>query len=71
MSRTFHHGRKQVRRYYNHPFLHWSSREPKAWRRLMKHKKRRVSCRQAAYEVMKGNTEVLWPLNRKPHIYYW
>jgi hypothetical protein len=38
---------------------------------MMKHKKRRQSCRQCAHAVMVGNEDVLWPLDRKPWIYYY
>lgn len=49
----------------------WYSKEPKWWRKLYKHRKRRQAVSQANYEVMAGNEEAEYPLDKKPWIYYW
>lgn len=67
MSRTYHHGinwRKQ--RHDN-----WCSNEPKWWRKAFKHRPQRAATREAIGLVMKGNEDALFPLDKKPWIYYW
>ncbi len=44
---------------------------PKYWRRLYTHKRRRASKRMAIAEVMKGNLDALFPLDKMPYIYFW
>jgi hypothetical protein len=70
MSRTLTHGDKQKAKRLGNAW-HWYSNEPKWWRRLQKHKKRRQAVKQCTHQVMTGNTDVLWPLDKKPWIYYW
>lgn len=53
----------------------WSLRsEPREWRNLMKTRKRRMATRQAIANFNKAPSEaegMTWPLDRKPHIYFW
>lgn len=70
MSRTDHHGDKQKQKKFGDNW-HWFKNEPKSWRKLYKHKKRRSAVRQCVYDVMAGSEEVFFPLDKKPWIYYW
>lgn len=70
MSRSWRHGERNKRKLYG-DWYHWYTQEPKWWRKLMKHKKRRAAVRACRHQVMVGNLDVLWPLNVKPWIYYW
>jgi len=69
MARTYHHGRRMKDK--NNLWRNWSRNEPRYWRRYYKHKKRRAAAREAQGKVMKGDMEQLWPLDKKPWIYYW
>ena len=69
MSDTRHHGWKAKDRSGNN--TNWSVNEPKWWRRLCKHKKRRAAQRLALNKVMRGEDETLFPLDKKPWRYYW
>lgn len=78
MSRTYSHDKKrrlnlwfQDKGPYPIEYQHWISKEPKWWRKLAKHKKRRSALRQALHQVKVGNEEALFPLDKKPWIYYW
>jgi len=73
MSRTYHHGDRNRAKYYTSEYSgrSWLWREPKWWRKMTKHKKRRAQTRMAISRVMKGNEDTLFPLNTKPWIYYW
>jgi hypothetical protein len=47
-------------------------KEKKWWRKLMKHKKRRTSLRKALYKQLTNLEEdVIFPLDKKPWIFYW
>ena len=71
MSRTHNHGSFK-RTKEDHPLYYlWMQKEPKFWRKLMKHKKRRSSQRQAIHKVMRGNEDTNFPLDKKPWVYYW
>lgn len=70
MARTYHHGRRNKKKRFGLNWL-WYQQEPKEWRRLQKHKKRRSATREAMHEVKKGNEDVLFPLDTKPWVYYW
>lgn len=70
MSRSYRHGNRQKEKYYGENYSWWRQ-EPKLWRKLQKHKKRRTSCRKCQHEVMTGNEDILWPLDKKPWIYYY
>lgn len=52
------------------------SRDPSWWRRLMQEKPARRETKMLCREITKANDpewaeEVVFPLARKPHIYYW
>ena len=69
MSRTNHHGDKNKLKLFGENWA-WYTQEPKIWRKLHKHRKRRQSVRQCKHEVMRGG-EPNWPHDKKPWIYYW
>lgn len=70
MARPWRHGEKnKAKRYGEH--WRWLSSEPKEWRKLQKHKKRRQAARACRHKCLRGETETLWPLDKKPWIYYW
>jgi hypothetical protein len=72
MARSHRHGFRHKRKFAaDLKRWRWLSSEPKAWRREMKHAKRRASTRRCAHDIMAGAEEVLWPLDNKPWIYYW
>ena len=66
MSNSFKHGKYKKSRTDN-----WLRNEPKEWRRYYKHKKRRASCKECEHQILIGNLDILWPLDKKPWIYYW
>lgn len=68
MSRTKHHNKKvRPKLCYN-----WLSNEPKSWRHLNKHKKRRAEVRMLERLAVSVDTEeLIWPLDVKPWVYYW
>ena len=70
MSRSFKHG-KNISRYIRYAYYYWTGREPKWWRKLKKHAPQRAEARYCAYCVLRGNEDVLWPLDKKPWEYYW
>jgi len=69
MSRTHHHGYKAKDRLGRNDF--WCRNEPKLWRRLQKHKKRRAACRALQTKALRGEEGLIWPLDSKPWNYYW
>ena len=72
MSRSYHNG--VWAKHSKAPYDRWLSSEPKEWRRLQKHKKRRSAFRTLKHQILKGAVdldEVLMPLDCKPWIYYW
>ena len=52
--------------------MRWDN-EPKWWRRLHKHRPRRRAVRAACWRVRAGLDPegLIWPLDKKPWIYYW
>lgn len=73
MSRTRHHGDKNKEKMFGDDWQ-WCKREPKEWRKHNKHKKRRSAVRHAITQVDKGwgvDEDVLFPLDKRPWIYYW
>jgi len=70
MARTYHHGSRNKKVRFGDNWQ-WYRQEPKEWRRLYKHKKRRAKVRELSHRVMRGNYEQNWPLDSKPWIYYW
>jgi len=71
MSRTYHHISSNRITKNDWVYYHWHQSEPKFWRKLYKHKKRRASQRTALHHVMRGDLDTLFPLDKKPWIYYW
>ena len=69
MSRTRSHGYKAKDR--NGINDNWYKNEPKLWRKMTKHKKRRAALRQALHQAACGDADATFPLDRKPHEYYW
>ena len=61
MSRTYHDQNKDRA----------MKQEPKWWRKIKKHQRRRMSVKEAINKIKKGDDEVLFPLDKKPWIYYW
>ena len=70
MARTHHHGERSKRKLYGDNWF-WMRSEPKAWRKQYKHKPRRAAVRQCVNLIFKGEEDIIWPLDKKPWIYYW
>ena len=52
----------------------WNMTEPSWWNRLMHTKRRRVEARRVTARFMRdpGAADgLIWPLDRKPHWYFW
>lgn len=81
VSNTWHHGAWNYKKgppskRMSHLIVYnrmWSYREPKWWRKLMKHRKRRASLSSSLARLKKGSDpeDMVWPLDSKPWIYYW
>ena len=71
MSHSTRHGKYAKHRQNQKRYWHMLWSEPKWHRKLHKTRKRRQSCRWCVYQVMKGNEDVLWPLNTRPWFYYY
>lgn len=73
MSRTSHHGRNQKKRTFGSSYW-WMQNYPKWWDHIFHTKPRRAKERQALDRVKRdlynGENE-LFPLDHKPHEYYW
>jgi len=70
MAHTWHHGRREKQKRFGDLWW-WYRQEPKWWRKLMKHQKRRAAVRWCVFRVMRGEECVLWPLDKRPWVYYW
>ena len=75
MSRTYHHSIRNFKKFKPNTFIAWYhngwiSNEPKWWRKMTKHKKRRAEWRNLK-ENTKDWDDVAYPLDSKPWIYYW
>lgn len=70
MSRTKHHGYNNKKREYGDNW-HWMKQEPKAWRKEFKHKPRRAELKDKLNKFKNGEEDIVWPLDKKPWIYYW
>ncbi len=71
MARTHHHTPYKHRKFkYEFERWTWLWNEKKAWRKLMKHQKRRAEL-QRALTKRKDWDDTVWPLDKKPWIYYW
>lgn len=85
MSRTYHHGKwnwqkkeesptKRLMRSVSHGGKYYGMmNEPKAWRKVYKHRKRRASLSNTLHMLKNGYDPdgLVWPLDSKPWIYYW
>ena len=73
MSRTRHHGDKAKARTYGRSWW-WMRNYPKWWDHLRHTIPRRQAERQTVHRTLRdpdhGENEV-WPLDHKPHQYYW
>lgn len=69
MSRTYHHARWKP--WSRIDLDNWMYAEPKWWRKMTKHKKRRNEVRELTNKVLRGEEEQIWPLDTKPWIYYY
>lgn len=71
MARTRHHGDKAKRKTFGRLWW-WFLNEPKWWRKLMHTRPRRAAEKQSLHEAVKHpERDVIHPLDRKPHKYYW
>ena len=70
MSRTYHHGHRNKQKKFGDNWR-WMWSEPKEWRKYKKHRVRRREVANKLNEVMRGNEDVIFPLDKKPWIYYW
>ena len=73
MARTNHHGTRGKKQMFGDEWWGWLNQEPKYWRRLMKHKKRRAEWRHKRAQIMNGADldDMVYPKDRQPWIYYW
>jgi hypothetical protein len=77
MSNTHHHiSRGQFNRRWDSlkaMFHNTFSNEPKEWRKIYKHAKRRAEWKQRYQEIMQGRDveNMAFPLDKRPWIYYW
>jgi hypothetical protein len=74
--RTTHHSRGRDKHRRHQPDFnryYWLSQWPRSWDIVFHTRPRRRRTRVAEIRVMKGYDpdDVLWPLEKKPHIYYW
>ena len=69
MSHTHHHGARAKRILFGDNW-NWLGNEPRWWRKLYKHRPQRRAAKQAERAARMGD-DPLWPLDRKPHEYYW
>lgn len=72
MSRTKHHSDKQKEQLFGNNW-HWSRNEPKEWRRVFKHKRRRAELKHRIERIKNGcdPDDEVFPLDKKPWIYYY
>lgn len=76
MSRTSHHSKRhwkgrKARLWHDGG---WISSEPKIWRKLYKHRKRRAETRRKLYEASiceEKAEDTVFPVDKKPWIYYY
>ena len=73
MSRTYHHSKKywKGRKAVLNRYIGWIKREPKEWRKIHKHKARRAVTRHALFRAAQEPESTVFPLDKKPWIYYW
>jgi hypothetical protein len=73
VARTHHHTSIQKRDPDMLQFYKWFSREPKWHRRLFKHRKRRAEWSRLRAKIAHGADldNVVYPMDKRPWIYYW
>jgi len=70
VSRTKHHGDKAKEREFGSSWG-WLGSYPNWWDTMFHHKPRRQRERQARHKVLRGDEDELWPLDKKPHKYFY
>lgn len=75
MSRTKHHGDKNKKKLYGDLWW-WFKSEPKEWRKMHKTRPRRRQTHSANTALFRevdyeDFNDTKYPLDRRPHIYYW
>lgn len=72
MARTYHHGTKNKMKLYGSLYW-WYKQEPKWWRKLYKHKKRRAEWKKCLQRQKNGTEwdDIAYPKDKQPWIYYW
>lgn len=70
MSRTYHHGYKAKERKFGDHWW-WYRSTPSWWNRMKHERPKRAENRRRIHRVMRGEYDQVWPLSRKPHIYFW
>jgi hypothetical protein len=68
VSRTRHHGSKLKAKLFGDHW-NWMRVEPKDWRNVNKHRKRRAAVRRSL--LSKDWDNQVFPLDKKPWVYYW
>jgi hypothetical protein len=73
MARTWHHTPIQRRDPDMLQYHLWFKNEPKWWRKIYKHRKRRAEWKSLRERIMQGADldSVVYPLDSRPWIYYW
>lgn len=73
MSRTYHHSKRYWRGLKSRLWDEggWLDREPRQWRKLYKHRRRRLEVRRGEREALCDPEGVVFPLDRRPHLGYW
>jgi hypothetical protein len=73
MSRTHHHSKRHWKGLKKKLWDDggWAKREPKEWRKLMKHRPRRARTREAEQKALHEPEEAVFPLDSKPWIWYY
>lgn len=69
MSRTHHHGERKKQSLFKDSY-HWARNEPKQWRNMYKHRKRRAELKQVLTRYDE-DSDNMFPLDKKPWVYYW
>lgn len=74
MSRSRHFTKYTVPAGAHPKYFNWYAKEPKWWRKLKKHRLRRQAARKCTHIALRSidnGESVMWPLDKKPWIYYW
>ena len=70
MSGTRHHGDKAKERTFKDKWR-WCSQTPGWWNTLFHHRPKRREHGRLIHKVLRGEEELIWPLDKRPHKYYW